>query len=147
MYLYLLFLQINAQQITINSHTSKKQERRTSECLKRGGFPHNTAKTREAPNKHLNLPLNTWEDVNEKTAFWAIYFFTFFKARMVNLVITCSAYAQAGPSNCTKKAGTSGAGKKKKRRNYKQKGGGDLTAGRTNRSHSGFLVIHRNPPQ
>ena len=27
---------------------------------------------------------------------------------LVLLVFTCSAYARAGPSNCTKKAGTSG---------------------------------------
>ena len=36
---------------------------------------------------------------------------------MVNFVITCSAYAQAGPSNCTKRQGLPGAeGKKRKNR-------------------------------
>ena len=70
----------------------------------------------------------------------------FFCLLLVLLVFTCSAYAQAGPSNCTKKAGTSGCRKKNKN---KRGGGGDITTGRTNRSHSGFrsfTEIHRNIP-
>ena len=57
-----LFLQINARQITSNSHTSKsKTEELRRAARERGGCVFRTTppKTREAPHKHLNLPLNT----------------------------------------------------------------------------------------
>ena len=50
-----------------------------------------------------------------------------------------------GLQTAQKRQGLPGAGKKEKQKT--KKGGGDITAGRTNRSHSGFSVIHRKPPQ
>ena len=47
-----------------------------------------------------------------------------------------------------KRQGLPGAGEKKgKKQKQKQKWGGDITARRTNRSQSGFSVIHKDPPQ
>ena len=43
---------------------------------------------------------------------------------LVLLVFTCSAYARAGPSNCTKKAGTSGCREKKRKGKNKNKNEG-----------------------
>ena len=64
--------------------------------------------------------------------------------RLVILVITGSAYAQAGPSNCTKKAGTSGC-RKKKGKNKNKRGGRGYNR-RTHKSLTFRLSGHTHRP-